>query len=129
VTQSLFETLNYKMLSLEGAQINSILSSASKGKKVGIDFNTQAIGFNYPILTIDEKKYKILRSIQNPKPSASFIFSSSMTAIANADVEDGREGYAYVCLYILAVGIDDNASIVLSTPAFLGVYKLPNSLN
>jgi hypothetical protein len=121
--------LNFRTLALENVQINNVLSSTARGKKISIDFNTQATGINYPILTIDSSKYKIVRSITNPIPSSSFIYSSTMMANTNADVENGGEGYAYVCLYILAAGIDDNASIVLSTPAFLGVYKLPNILN
>jgi len=67
-----------------------------------------------------------------PLPDRQFFLHGDMfssTTEVNADIEQ-KAGvtpqYAYVSLYIIAIGIDNNFSPVFSQPAHIGIFQLPN---
>jgi hypothetical protein len=47
----------------------------------------------------------------------------------NLDVQassSSSTGYTYVCMYIIATGVDNNYSQIYSKPTFIGVFSLPD---
>jgi hypothetical protein len=74
-----------------------------------------------------------------PQPNRSFIFSTGagnltdegiITADVNADVEknpymSSSDRYAYISLYIVAVGMDPNYTTIYSKPKHIGIFRLP----
>jgi hypothetical protein len=57
--------------------------------------------------------------------------STNVSTTVNADVVEvssstGGARYAYVALYIVVTGIDNNYSPIYSAPTFIGVLRLPD---
>jgi hypothetical protein len=71
-------------------------------------------------------------TLSNPQPNRSFLnhaeLYSSGNANFNGDVQPstGTPGYTYVCMYIVATGVDNNYSTIYSKPTFIGVFLLPD---
>ncbi|MDR3166685.1 MAG: hypothetical protein LBT93_01975 [Treponema sp.] len=92
-----------------------------------------------PLVLDSGESYPLLRSSQvtNPAPNNRYFLNNSdlnsdANAIAtrNADVQGNTtvtgERYAYVSMYIVATGRDNNYSPIFSKPTFAGVFLLPN---
>jgi hypothetical protein len=137
---SLFSTRGYHELELEDANIASVLDDGAQGKMLVINFPAQ---LNVrPSLTLgDTNTYTLYRSngdgAFNPRPDRYFVNRDELNASAhantkeNADVVDqsGISGkrYAYISMYIAKVGREpNNLSNIYSSPAFVGILKLPD---
>ncbi|GAB1482800.1 hypothetical protein MASR2M78_16160 [Treponema sp.] len=133
--QSLFEsTLKYAMLTFatkvtSSEALSSIttvgnpLDKLLENEKVTIDFNLLASSLVHPTLSIGTASYRILRSeVSGLIPSRDFLYSSS---IAGDDVSNTSKQYVYVSFYIVAKGVDDSGTVILSNATFLGVLQLP----
>jgi hypothetical protein len=71
--------------------------------------------------------------IMSPYPDRYFTNSTDLndgidaSTFTNLDVATNSvSGYAYVSMYIVAYGLDDNYSPIYSTPTFIGVFRLPD---
>ncbi|GAB6391156.1 MAG: hypothetical protein MdMp014T_0529 [Treponematales bacterium] len=131
---TLFSGRGYYTLELENASIENLLDNSSQGSKITITFPALEI----PALQTNIS-YNLYRStgggVFTPQPNRYFVNTSELNATANinsttnADVVDKANisgaRFTYVALYIVAVGIDSNYSPVYSTPAFIGILKLP----
>jgi hypothetical protein len=137
---SLFTNRKYYELALEGSSITSVLSSSVQGATIQLDFPTD--GTLRPTLTIrgsPDRVYTLFRSTGDmqftPVPDRYFFntpelyASANVVAAKNADVAD-RGGipasprYTYVAMYIAALG-KDYLTNFYSTPAFIGIFRLP----
>jgi hypothetical protein len=128
---SLFRNRRYWTLFLEGANIESELNQ--NGRTVTLSFSSS----NGADMALDNgTPYPLLRSNDGgsfvPAPDRYFRNSSELraaenaTTLKNADVAAVSGGtYAFAALYIVAVGMDNNYSPIYSTPAFVGVFRLP----
>ncbi|MDR2110515.1 MAG: hypothetical protein LBP32_04335 [Spirochaetaceae bacterium] len=135
---SLFTNRNYYALELRDAAIEDALSSSAEGKTIVLDFAPGSI----PMLRIgDTAAYTLCRSNGNgqfsPVPSDRyFVNTSDLNSTANAvptingDVANksniSGNRYAYVSMYIVVTGIDNNYSPIYSIPTFIGVLRLPD---
>ncbi|MDR1985366.1 MAG: hypothetical protein LBP88_00145 [Treponema sp.] len=136
---SLFRNRNYYALTVEGTNIEDILSSNSQNKTLTLDF-IQVSG-TIPVLRMDNTDYKLQRSTGNglfsPVPQDRYFFNTlelnsnaNVSSSINADVAalsgtaDVR--YTYVALYIVATGIDPNFSPIYSAPTFIAILRLPD---
>jgi hypothetical protein len=141
---SLFRNRNYYPLELDGENIDrDVLGKGSVGETIIIDF--PQIPGSVPSLTISTLGYgpfSLYRSTGGgnffPRPNRYFINSSQLsapeniTAGVNVDTVNkyGISGprYTYVSMYIVVSGIDPNYSPIYSTPAFIGIFRLPDPL-
>ncbi|MDR2797819.1 MAG: hypothetical protein LBB80_05700 [Treponema sp.] len=140
---SLFRNRSYQALTVEGTNIEDLLSPNARNKTLTLDF-IQIPG-TIPVLIIDNTSYKLQRStgngLFNPVPQDRYFFNSPelntnanappVSSSINADVAalsgttaDVR--YTYVSLYIVATGIDPNFSPVYSAPTFIAILRLPD---
>lgn len=140
--QSLFEnTLGYKELCLGQAvssrddldtivevDAENLLGDGSHGKTITIDFNLQSLETAHPGLIIDGTKYRLLREdATTTLPSRDFLQDSELDSeMSGADFEGTALNYTYAVFYIVAKGIDESFSTLLSRAAFLGALQLPN---
>jgi hypothetical protein len=135
---SLFKNLNYQALTLEGTDIEDLLSPSAFNKTIILDF-IQIPG-TIPVFIIDNTSYRLRRSTGNglfkPVPQDRYFLNTSelnsndnAKSSINADVAPGTQGtirYTYVALYIVATGIDSNFSPLYSSPTFIGILRLPD---
>jgi hypothetical protein len=137
--ESLFEnTLAYKELSFgtpvvsktglsmtvdETDEIDTPLIDDNRGKTATIDYNLLSLGTAHPCLIINNTKYRLFReNASDPKPSHDFLQYDSMSG---EDIEGSAASYTYAVFYIVAKGIDDTFSTILSRATFLGALQLP----
>jgi hypothetical protein len=134
--QYLFETtLGFKELSFGTAvttksALSSVsvidetpLTASSSGKTVTIDFNLLSLGTAHPCLIIDSQKLRLLRiEATSTVPSRDFL---KYTTASGTDFEGTAKQYTYAIFYIVAKGIDDSFSTLLSRATFLGALQLP----
>lgn len=142
---SIFASLNYYSLSLEGQDIDYILSNESSnsifGKYMVIDFSTD----NIPYLTIGNgPKYNLLRynggGHYAPKPDNNLYFLNTSALLDDTNISDpsinnditdkpgSDRKYTYVSIFIVATGLDPQTFIQLySSPTHIGVLKLPDT--
>ena len=134
-----FISRSYFELQLEGTNdISEVLTSA--GGTVNIDF--LYIPGIHPVLTINGKSYNLLRSTGegtrtfSPVPEDRYFFSTlelndyeNAVSEINGDVARGRTGesdFAYVSMYIVAVGQDPvGFGRVYSKPTLINIFRLP----
>jgi hypothetical protein len=133
---ALFKNRNYWKLEVENSSIDDILGS--DGQTVTVNF--QSIFGRAPTLDEGDSEYVLRRSngegTFNPVPDRRFLNTVNLnstgnaTALVNADVAPASGSppvsYAYVAMYIVAMGIDNNFSPIYSSPTFLGVFRLPD---
>lgn len=139
---SLFQNRNYNILELSNGSIENLLSSGG-ASTVTLEFpqNPPNPAQPWPYLTISGGSYYLYRSTGNgrftpmPLNNRYFMNSTDLTrpeyinSNNNADVVDksGTPRYAYAAFFIVAVGFDTATfSSVYSTPAFVGVLRLPD---
>jgi hypothetical protein len=136
---SLFRNQNYQTLTVEGADIEDLLSPNARNKTLTLDF-IQIPG-TIPVLIIDNTSYRLRRStgngLFNPVPQDRYFLNSlelntkaNASSSINADVAalstDPDVRYTYVALYIVATGIDPNFSPIYSAPTFIAILRLPD---
>ena len=136
---SLFQGKSYKYLTLQNADIDSVLSSSALGKTLVFYFPPG----EYPTMTIGSNSYILWRSTGTtsgtfvPQPDRNFVNSDDLwksdyiNANMSADVVDksnispGDSHYTYAAMFIVAVGFDDtNYSSIYSTPSLIHVFQL-----
>lgn len=134
VSSNTFKNMNFFELEFEGANPTSMLPKT--GGTLWINFPTAT---GYPTASLDNGENKrLLRSSQliSPEPINDLSFRNTTelrdTANANsnknADVagRSGEMNYAYVAMYIVAVGTHPtNFTRIYSKPTFISVFKLP----
>lgn len=99
------------------------LTESSSGKTVTIDFNLLSLGTAHPCLIIDNQKYRLLRfDATSTIPSRDFLNNA---AASGTDFEGSAKQFTYALFYIVAKGIDDSFSTLLSRATFLGALQLP----
>lgn len=117
----------YHVLDFEGA-VNPLTGQSIHGITVEIDFNDELQ--DEPVLIAAGTKYPLRRStavIQIvPTNDRSFFYDNE--SFSGSDVEENENGdeFAYVALYILAIGVDDSMANAYSSPTFLGLLRLPD---
>jgi hypothetical protein len=143
---NLFSGRSYRSIAVVDYTIESDVL-ASGGHYISLDF-TQTAEQGPPTLNILQQgsdqvlAYILLRSngggLFTPVPVDRYFLNttelnSSINASTtiNADVVDvssstGGARYAYVALYIVVTGIDNNFSPIYSAPTFIGVLRLPD---
>jgi hypothetical protein len=113
---------------------------SNSGQNLFIDFSQNLYpGFDAPVLVRGAMVKYMLRSNNNgtfviiPTGDPRFLASTELrettpSSTVNSDIvrasTAGTPAYAYVALYILAAGIDDDLSPIYSRPTFIGVFKL-----
>jgi hypothetical protein len=133
-----FRNRNYFELEFEGVDIASILPKS--GGTLRIIFPTSP--WDYPVATInDGQEYRLRRStsqLTSPEPRDDLFFRNTQelrfyqnaNSNINADVA-GRSGemqYAYVSMYIVAVGANPvNFTSIYSKPTHISVFKLTDT--
>jgi len=132
-----FSNRNYFRLEFEGTSIANVLPPG--GGTLRIQFPTAQWGI--PVVSLnDGQQFRIIRSseLSSPEPRGDLLFrntpelrdNANANANTNADVA-GRAGimqYAYVSMYIVAVGTDPaNFSAIYSKPTHISVFKLPDT--
>ena len=135
--QSLLEnSLAYKELALGQAVISkdelgtvievdaeNLFGDTSHGKTITIDFNLPSLETAHPSLIINETKHRLLREDETTTlPSRDFLQAASMSG---GDFEGTSQTFVYAMFYIVAKGIDESFSTLLSRAAFLGALQLP----
>ncbi|MDR3020360.1 MAG: hypothetical protein LBU66_05600 [Treponema sp.] len=128
-----FRNRNYYELEFAGREINDILSKDSDSR-IRILFPTM-VG-DFPVVIKDGTEIRLRRSSQLVSPVPDLFFRSTVdlrnsanaTSNANADVasRSGTNQYAYVSMYIAAVGQSANLSRIYSKPTHISVFKLPD---
>jgi hypothetical protein len=135
---ALFTSKSYYPLEVQGSSINqNVLNPSSQGKTVVLDF---AAGRNPTLAIIGGQTFTLWRSTNDgkfsPQPNRFFVNHSDLynptyiNANNNADVI-GKDSmvlatrFTYAALFIVVTGLDANYSPIYSTPAFIGVLKLP----
>lgn len=104
--------------------------------EINLDFTNSTAG---PFFTLNydtaSNPFFLFRSAGGftPLPDRLFFFSSDMVTTVNNDVNADVELktgssplYAYVSVYILATGIDDNYTLIYSRPKHVGIFRLNN---
>jgi len=133
---SVFRNLRYYYISLNDnlnneKQLYKVLNSPSWGT-IKLDFSSRD---RPPFLTDTNgsDEYDLLRANSfTSQPDRLFIYTteleSSISDTVNIDVQMNPNGqsYAYVSMYILATGINENYSPLYSRPKHIGIFRLPN---
>jgi hypothetical protein len=137
---SAFSNRNYYTLALQAINIESLLGGTG-GAAVDIDFpDTPG---EYPRLILNNNQtYNLYRfsetGIMRPIPEDRYFYNTSaLTNEANISTAERTNldiqiksppisgpKYAYVSMYVLATGIDNNYSPVYSKPTFVGIFRL-----
>ena len=128
---STFTDRKYFEVEFEGADIRSKLSTA--GGTLRISFPATVSGI--PIAIINGEQFNLFRSSRliSPEPDLYFRNTSELRDStkandnANADVAaySGSPQYAYVSMYIAAIGTDQtNFNSILSKPTHISVFRL-----
>jgi len=140
--ENTFYRRNYFLLTLVEAEINSVLSGGSLGKKLEILFSPVS-GESPKLILNDTIEYTLQRAIEGPglkftpQPNRSFLNhadlynTANLTPQLNADVATNTKTganryYTYVSMYIAATGksFESPPSIIYSQPTFIGVFRL-----
>ena len=135
---NIFLQRGFWFLELDGANIDSVLSSSVFGDTLIFDFSHE----NEPTMSIGGNTYTLLRSTGNntfnPLPNRYFINTPALSLDANintqinADVANKtgiaeQPRYTYAAMYIAALGLDTTAyTYIFSTPALIHVFLLPD---
>jgi len=141
-----FNGRRYCLLTLENADIDSVLGSGSLGGRLEIAFPPNS--GTRPTLTINGNSYVMQRAANiqylnppitfRPKPEdRNFLNHSDLYNTANATNEinadvatnTGDVQYTYISMYIAAKGKspDTPPRYVYSQPTFIGIFRLANS--
>jgi hypothetical protein len=145
---SLFQNRNYNALEISTGSLDSLLASEDRVVVIEFPQNQGQLPQPWPYLTISVNStgtllgsYYLYRSTGNnrftPKPdryfmnSADLIDPSNINSNINADVVNTSSSetprHAYAAFFIVAVGLDTTTfSSIYSTPAFVGVLRLPD---
>jgi hypothetical protein len=133
---TLFKNRNYFELELEGVDIKNLLPV--NGGSINVQFpNIQG---GYPVLSFNDGTEILLKrstDLISPEPDRYFRNTSKLSdpekAISNVNADvAGRSGlsqrYAYVSMYIVAVGLNPVAfTPIYSKPTHISVFKLPDA--
>jgi hypothetical protein len=142
---SLFRGRNYHTLMLRDVNIETILDKNSLGRTISLDF-AQLPG-TYPSLRVTtdiagvEDSYVLYRSNGNgafsPMPHQYLVNTSDLRrsdylttnfnadVVGNSSLPAGAIRYAYVSVYIVVFGMDDNYLPYYSRPTHVGIFRLP----
>jgi len=133
---SIFTSRGYYLLYVStdrenGIAIHDLLDTTANGE-LSFDFTDSTAG---PLMKYAASEYFLFRNSDNftPLPDRLFFLHNDMFAITseiNIDIQP-KAGvttplYAYVSMYIIAVGIDNSFSPVYSKPAHIGIFRLPD---
>jgi hypothetical protein len=145
---TLFSDRKFYSVEVNNADIDSLFSVSVLNRTVIFDF-PQNPG-SIPALVIGSSRYELIRSRGNgnfnPIPADRYFVndpdlyaSTNINPNVNADVTDKTDSagnslippsavhHTYVCMYIVAAGLDSQTfSPLYSTPAFVGVLRLPD---
>lgn len=116
----------YHILEYAGSA-NPLTGSTIHGSTVEIDFNELQ---DEPVMMISGNAYYLRRSSSVvqllPTNDRSFIYDKDN--FSGTDVNENENGseFAYIALYILGIGVDDNMSNAYSSPTYLGLLRLPD---
>jgi hypothetical protein len=127
----------YQYLSLNGADIDSVLSTSCLGSTIEFNFTTG----NFPSMTLGGTTYYLQRSsaLPNALPDPNFLNtpelwdSANINDNVNADVANKSnltipEPHTYAALFIAAVGMNrETWTSAYSTPSLIHVFLLPQS--
>lgn len=133
-----FSNRKYFKLTLEDANIDSVLGRNSLGQTLDIRFSP--INGEIPVLTLNNgSPYTLRRAVSgpslnfNPRPENRYFLNhvdlnntANATNDINADVATNtptNPAYTYVSMYIFAVG-KDYLSTVYSLPTHIGIFRL-----
>jgi hypothetical protein len=136
--ENTFFNRKYFKLTLEEANIGTVLGKDSLGKTMEIRFSP--ISGQSPELIINDNSYKLQRAVSgqnilfSPVPNNRYFMnhpelynSANVTNEINADVAaNTRTGYTYVSMYIAAIGGEFITSI-FSQPTHIGIFRLPQA--
>ena len=139
--ENTFSNRRYFLLTLENAEINSVLGSGSLGQRLEVFFDTR--NGVQPTLTVNGAAYVMQRAVENenlnlsglnPQPNRDFLNHPQLYNIANvtngsnADVAtgSGTPRYTYISMYIAAKGtsLEMPPSTIYSQPTFIGIFQL-----
>jgi hypothetical protein len=138
-----FSSRRYYPLELTGTNIDNVLSPSQR--TITLEFPqslTPELPRPYLTNSSPTGTYDLYRSTGNnlftPKPADRYFLntdelnkSENITSNTNADVTDKSDAsprYTYAAFFIVAAGIDlSTYSQIYSTPAFVGVLRLPDS--
>jgi hypothetical protein len=140
---SIFRSKGYFEIALQGADIKTLLDNGSLGKTIVIEFSP--IAGSIPTLTVEGgSSYNLYRSTgedyiqtdsNRPLPDRYFqnhadlnagpdsIAKTNLDVAGNSSIGAASK-YAYISLYIVAVGKDKMTNI-FSRPTFIGILRLP----
>jgi len=142
--ENTFSNRRYFLLTLENANINSVLGSSSLGGRLEIAFppnpsdrptlSIQGLGGQYYLQRAVENQNLNLSDL-NPLPDRNFLNSAQLhdnanvTSGRNADVASNNNAnsiYTYVSLYIAARGtsLEMPPRTIYSQPTFIGIFRL-----
>jgi len=139
---TVFNNRNYFRLTLEGADIDTVLGNGSLGKTLEISFS----GPNgvRPVLILNGASYTLQRAVEGPRfsftpqPNRNFLNHEDLYNNANvineinADVAVPNPNtpptprYTYTSMYIFAIG-KDYLSTIYSQPTHINIFRLPEA--
>ena len=126
-----FINRNYYILEFDGTNTGNILSGS--GGTLRIIFPT---GQDRPYVNNNQSYLRRSSELISPEPAGDPFFrntpelNNSAYAIStkNADVAPGRNNYAYVSMYIVAAGYNNELfSPIYSKPTHISIFKLPDA--
>ena len=142
--ESTFSNRRYFLLTLENANINSVLGSGSLGGTLNIAFPPNS-GVK-PTLTINGSSYTLLRAdkdqkLLSPLPDRNFLNHSALYSNTNINIDSGSNvdvaayngtgtpQYTYVSMYIAARGtsLEMPPQTIYSQPTFIGIFRLADT--
>jgi len=119
----------------DGIAMYNLLNSGNAG--IEITFNFLPPDNAPPIMEINSSLFYLFRNAESFTPipedrwfalSTELLDTNIITSEVNADVHTKSNAtpiYAYVSLYICAVGINNNFSPIYSKPTHIGIFQLP----
>ncbi|GHV66612.1 hypothetical protein AGMMS49928_01720 [Spirochaetia bacterium] len=139
---NLFRQRNFRLLALEGADIESYLDSGAVGGTLVIEFPTSDGSIPFMNLSGNPNRILLRNNIGfSPRPTdrrfsntPDLYLDDNLTNTINADVAN-KSGippsprHTYASMYILAAGVNTaNSSYapIYSVPTFIGVFRLPD---
>jgi hypothetical protein len=129
---STFRNRNYFELEFEGSTINSFLTTigVTLNRTLNIKFPTEPGGF--PVVFFDnDPEIRLRRSgnLISPEPIGDPFLRNTpaLNNTINADVSARSGNYAYISMYIVAVGYDNSQfTPIYSKPTHISIFKLPD---
>lgn len=136
--ENTFTNRKYFVLTLDGADINSVLAGQSLGKRLDIAFPPN--NGEQPTMVLNGVSYILQRNKENlidPRPNRNFLNhpdlydAANVTTEHNADVAGNTKTnlqYTYVSMYIAAKGksLEMPPRDIYSQPTFIGIFRLTN---